>query len=281
MFRTANPAFKKDEFRPAQTWSDVAGRGGTYATAPTRAEAAKGAMSIGGTVTKTSLLLAMTITTSIVSWNVGRDNPDLAMPLTFGGAIAGFVLALVCSFAPRTTPITAPLYALVEGLFVGGISSFYADRFAVPAAEATAVTPNTGLVFNAGLLTFGIFGGLLAGYGTGIIRPGPVFKKVVITATLGVCLYALFAFVASLFGAFSFGAVFDPSNGGMLSIGVSLLLVGLASANLVLDFDFVENGVKNGAPKYMEWYAGFGLLVTLVWLYIESLRLLAKLQSRD
>ena len=178
----------------------------------------------------------------------------------------------------RTAPVAAPAYALFQGLFVGGISAVYAIRFARPAADDGSMQLNTGLVFNAALLTFGILGGMLLGYKTGLIRSGPVFRKVVVAATLGACLYAVVALIAAMFGSFSLASVYDPSNGGLISVGFSVLLVGIASANLILDFEVVEVGVTNRSPRAMEWYAGFGLLVTLVWLYLEMLRLLAKLR---
>jgi uncharacterized YccA/Bax inhibitor family protein len=152
----------------------------------------------------------------------------------------------------------------------------YAARFA---KEGGAL--NTEMVFNAALLTFGILGGLLTGYSVGVIRPGPWFRNAVVAGTIGVCLYGLVAMVASFFGSFSLASVYDPTNGGMISIGFSLLVVGLASANLVLDFESIEMGAKHRAPRYMEWYGAFGLMVTLVWLYLEILRLLGKLRSND
>ncbi len=283
MFRTSNPAFNKDEFKPAQTWDDVSARGGEYAPAadaPGRPAIPRANhMTINGTVTKSFLLLGMCMATAMLAWNLSLDGAEptgMLYPLFLGGLLGGLVFGLVCSFAPKTAPVTAPLYALADGLFVGGVSAWYAVAF----SEKSEML-NTQLIFNAALLTFGIFGGLLAGYGTGMIRPGPIFKKVVITGTLGLLVYIGIAFIAGLFGNGSLWSVYDPSNGGLVSIGFSLLVVALASANLVLDFDFIEHGAKNKAPKYMEWYGGFGLLVTLVWLYVEVLRLLAKLQSRD
>lgn len=288
--RTANPAFKKDEFQPAQTWNDVYGSGSTQHASGKAIAGSPKHMTIAGTVTKTSLLLTMCVATAMVAWNLsvpeivsvpegtaviaGKFSPML---FTAGGAIVGLVFALICSFAPKTAPVTAPAYALSEGFFVGGISTLYATRYAT--ADGML---NTGLVLNAGVLTFGILGGLLAGYGFGIIRPGPVFKKIVITATLGLCLYTILALVLGMTGLMpSMMEIYNPSNGGLFSIGFSLFVVALASSNLVLDFDFIEQGARNQAPKHMEWYGGFGLLVTLVWLYVEILRLLAKIQSRD
>ena len=290
--RTANPAFKKSEFQPAQTWDDVYG---SNASPSAKTAAPSGVlrathMTINGTVVKTGLLLSMCVATAMVAWNLsapeivetaagtmmvaGQVSPIV---LTAGGAIVGLVFALICSFAPKSAPVTAPAYALSQGFFVGGISTLYATMFASPEGQL-----NTGLILNAGVLTFGILGGLLAGYGFGIIRPGPVFKKIIITATLGLCVYTVLALILGMTGLMpSLMSIYDPSNGGLLSIGFSLFVVGLASANLVLDFDFIEQGARNRAPKYMEWYAGFGLLVTLVWLYVEVLRLLAKIQSRE
>jgi len=205
------------------------------------------------------------------------------MLVVMGGGILGFIIALVCTFKPTTAPITAPLYALCQGFFVGGISAVYAARFSTPVSASvggstSGMSLNSGLIFNAALLTFGILGALCFAYGSRLIRPGPWFRNTVIVGTLGACAYALIAMVASMFGAPSLASVYDPNNGGLISIGFSLLLVCLASANLVLDFEMIEHGVNARAPRYMEWYGAFGLMVTLVWLYLEVLRLLAKLR---
>lgn len=284
MFRTSNPALRNDAFRPAQTWDDLErqGRGGVLTATGADVESApvvdRSVMTLSGTVNKSFVLLGMCLTTAIFAWTVTTRPDPIVAPglLVFGGAIAGLILALVCSFKPKTAPVTAPLYALAEGLFVGGISAFYAMSFAKPGAGLA-----TGLVFGAILMTFGIFGGVLMGYRMGWIRATPGFTKFVVAATLGVCLYAVLAIVLSLFGITGLASMYDPSNGGLLSIGFSAFVVILASANLVLDFETISNGVQNKAPKYMEWFGGFALLVTLVWLYIEVLRLLAKIQSRD
>jgi uncharacterized YccA/Bax inhibitor family protein len=307
MFRTSNPAFRQDAFAPAQTWDDLRSQGRidqvpgaelspeSAAVASARAEAAARArpdhMTIAGVVHRTWFLLAICVITSVFAWNITTAAEPLVSPivLLLGGAIGGLITGLICSFAPRTAPFTAPIYALFEGALLGSLSAFYAMRFARPeidaatgvAAEGSPVALNTGLVMNAALLTFGILGGLLLGYSTGVIRPGPWFRKAVVTATFGVVVYIGIAVIAGLFGSFSLLSVYDPSNGGLISIGFSLLLVGIASANFVLDFEFVENGVRNKAPRYYEWYAGFGILVTMIWLYVELLRLLSKLQSRD
>lgn len=307
MFRTSNPAFRQDAFAPAQSWDDlksqgridaIPGAGRTpeaQAVAEARAESASRTrpahMTIHGVVQRTWLLLALCVITSVFAWNITTAAEPIISPLVLllGGVIGGLITGLICSFAPRTAPFTAPIYAIFEGAFLGSLSAFYAMRFARPeidaatgvAADGSPLALNTGLVMNAALLTFGILGGLLLGYSTGVIRPGPWFRKAVVTATFGVLVYILIAIGASFFGSFSLLSVYDPSNGGLISIGFSLLLIGIASANFVLDFEFVENGVRNKAPRYYEWYAGFGILVTMVWLYVELLRLLSKLQSRD
>lgn len=301
MFRTSNPAFRQNAFAPAQTWDDASPQGqGRQSPSPSlspeeKAQAVARArpdhMTIHGVVQRTWFLLALCVITSVFAWNITTAAEPIVSPLLllFGGAIGGLITGLICSFAPRTAPFTAPIYAIFEGGLLGSLSAFYAARFARPAIDAATgvaetgspLALNTGLVMNAALLTFGILGGLLLGYSTGVIRPGPWFRKAVVTATFGVVVYIGIAWIASMFGSFSLLSVYDPSNGGLISIGFSLLLVGIASANFVLDFEFVENGVRNKAPRYYEWYAGFGILVTMIWLYVELLRLLSKLQSRD
>ncbi len=283
MFRTSNPALNNPAFKPAQTWDDYYGSraGMKAATLEKPAKAVRADhMTISGTVQKGFICLFLCLAAALVAWNVSLGAWSVGVSanvLMFGGMISGLILCVVWCLAPKTAPITVPLYALAEGLFVGGISAWYAARFA---KEGSML--NTGLVLNASLLTFGIFGGLLAGYGTGIIRPGPWFRKAVITATIGVMIYGVVALLAGMFlKEYSLMSVFDPSNGGPLSIGVSLFLVVVASANFVLDFEFIENGAANKAPRYYEWVGAGGLLVTMVWLYLELLRLLAKIQSRD
>jgi uncharacterized YccA/Bax inhibitor family protein len=287
MFRTSNPAFTHNSaFSPAQTWDDLEsqGRAGDMPghAKPVRA-ASPTTMTVQGTVNKTFFLLALAVTTAVFAWTQALSAEPIVPVglLIFGGAIGGLIVGLICCFAPKTAPITAPLYALLEGLFLGGISAYYAQRFGgnpTPQAGGAAMSLNTGLIFNAMLLTFGILGGLLVGYTTKIIRPGPIFRNVVMAGTLGVCIYFVIAMVAGMFGSFSLASVYSPSNGGMVSIGFSLLLVALAAGNLVLDFEFIHEGVRNGAPRRMEWYGAFGLMVSLVWLYLEVLRLLAKLR---
>lgn len=292
MFRTSNPAFRNEPFGAAQTWGDlerqgrsagIPGAGSADAAASAAREAvraAAGVMTLQGTVNKTFFLLALCVGGSLLGWNSMVHWGYGGLPM-LAGALGGFVVGLVCCIWPRSAPITAPIYAVLEGLFVGGISAVYAARFAAKPVGQGAMELNTGLVMNAALLTFGICGGLLVGYTTKLIRPGPVFRNAVMAGTIGVCLFLPIAWIASMCGAPSLLSVYNPSNGGVVSIAFSGLLVALASGNLVLDFETIAEGAANRAPKHMEWYGGFGLLVSLVWLYLEVLRLLAKLKGRD
>ena len=180
--------------------------------------------------------------------------------------VASFIVAMVTIFKKTWAPVTVPIYAVLEGLALGGISYMYKEAF------------YPGIVSQAILLTVSIFAALLFAYKTRIIKPTENFKLGVFAATGGIFLVYIASLIMSFFGASM--PIMDPSNASLLSIGFSLFVVVIASLNLVLDFDFIEEGAEKGAPKYMEWYGAFGLLVTLVWLYLEILRLLAKLNSR-
>jgi len=195
---------------------------------------------------------------------VGEANP-LLKPLMYGGAIGGFVLALICIFKKTSAPIVAPLYALAEGLFLGAVSAFFEIRF-------------PGIVMQAVGLTFGTLFALLMAYRSGLIKATENFKLGIVAATGAIALLYLVNMGMRLFGFEGMGFIHE---GGTVGIIFSLVVVTIAALNLVLDFDFIENGVEHGAPKYMEWYAAFGLMVTLVWLYLEMLRLLSKLRSGD
>jgi len=226
-------------------------------------------MTIGGAVQKTAISLIICAAAAAWIWtsflNAAQD-PQAAqtvMPWVWGGAIGGFVVALVTIFKKEWSPVTTPLYSALEGMFLGGIS-----------ALMNAAYP--GIVFQAVLLTFGTLFGLLVLYQAGVIRATETFKKVIFAATGGIALVYLISIVVNLFG----GSMPYIHGSGMIGIGFSLFVVGIAALNLVLDFDFIENASKQALPKYIEWYAAFGLMVTLVWLYLEILRLLAKLQDR-
>lgn len=219
---------------------------------------ADGVMTLNGTVLKTAILTLLLVTSASVSWKISMGGNA---PAWFGAALpVGFilylVLGLIIAFKPTTAPALAPVYALCNGFIVGIISAMYEKAFG-------------GIVLTAVMLTCGILFALLAAYSTGMIKPSENFKLGVAAATGGICLFYLATIVLGLFG------------NGWVGIAFSGFVVVLAALNLVLDFDFIENGCAAGAPKHMEWYAAFGLLVTLVWLYLEILRLLSKLRSRD
>ena len=224
-------------------------------------------MTINGTVNKTGLMLAVLLVGAAFTWSRFDGSPESAqaiLPWVAVGGIGGFILALITIFKKTWSPVTAPIYAGLEGLFLGGISAMFEVRF-------------PGIVMNAVMLTFGTLLALLAAYRSGLIKATENFKLGVVAATGAIFLVYLASWIAGFFGK-SFGFLHDSS---WLSIGISAFVVVIAALNLVLDFDFIEKGVEQGAPKYMEWYAGFGLIVTLVWLYLEILRLLSKLQSRN
>jgi uncharacterized YccA/Bax inhibitor family protein len=227
------------------------------------------AMTLNGTVNKTGLLLLLLVLTAAFSWSQAvvqtPDGPQLApgaMIYILGGALGGFVLAMITYFKREWSPVLAPAYALVEGLFLGAISAFFEARF-------------PGIVMQAVMLTFGTLFSLLFAYRSGLIKATENFKLGVTAATGGIFLIYLASFLLGLFGI----NVPYIHESGIIGIGFSLFVVVIAALNLVLDFDFIESGVEAGAPKYMEWFAAFGLMVTLVWLYIEFLRLLAKLRD--
>jgi uncharacterized YccA/Bax inhibitor family protein len=219
-------------------------------------------MTLTGVVNRSVLLLVLVAGTATGVWAYANTQPSAIYPAVMIGALGGFVVAMVTSFKKDWAPLTSPIYAVLEGLFIGGISLVMEQRF-------------PGLVLQAVLLTFGVMFALLAAYQTRIIRPSETFKSVIVAATFGIVIVYLVSMVMQLF----FHTEIPLINGsGPLGIAFSLVVVGIAALNLVLDFDFIENGVASGAPKWMEWYAAFALTVTLVWLYIEILRLLSKLR---
>ena len=223
-------------------------------------------MSIQGATNKALLLLLCVCITATFTWNIffQSKNPAAVMPLVLVGAIAGFIVALVTIFKPAWAGVTAPIYALLEGLFIGGLSSI-----------AEAQYP--GIVIQAVGLTFGTCLALLLAYRSGLIRATEGFKRGIVAATGGIALFYLASILLGFFGVripLVYGA-------GPVGIIFSLVVVTIAALNLVLDFDFIEQGAAQGAPKFMEWYGAFGLMVTLVWLYIEILNLLMKLRSRE
>lgn len=218
-------------------------------------------MTLQGTVNKTILSLCLLLATGAWLWLDASQETIYAWMI--GGFIGGFVLALVTVFKKEWAPITVPLYAIAEGLALGGISWVFEQQY-------------PGIVGRAVTLTMGVFFALLFAYKFGAIRATEKFRSIIMAATLGIGLVYLVSFIMSFFGATP-GFLYE---GSWLGIGFSLFVVGIAALNLVLDFDLIERGVASKAPKFMEWYGTFALLVTLVWLYIEMLRLLAKLSDR-
>jgi len=248
--RSGNPALNEKTFR--NYYTETAG--------------SANAMTVQGTAWKTLILLGMCAGTACFTWTrVANGEMASAMPLIFGGAIGGLIAGLATSFKPTWAPVTAPIYALLQGLFLGGISAIFEQ------------TEYKGIALQAIAATFGTMFALLLAYQSGFIRATENFKLGVFAATGGIAMLYLVSFVLSFFGM-PLSFINEPS---WLGIGFSVFVVIIAALNLVLDFDFIENAANNGAPKYMEWYGAYGLMVTLVWLYIEILRLLSKLNSRD
>jgi len=220
-------------------------------------------MTLTGAVNKTGISLLILLTTAALVWN-GLFPPEVLWPAAIASMIGGTIVAFVTVFKKTAAPITTPIYAALEGVVLGLISLIYEQRF-------------PGIVINAVALTFGTLGALLLAYRSGVIRATENFKLGVFAATGAIGLLYLVSMVMSLFGT----RIPYIHESGLVGIGFSLFVVVIAALNLVLDFDFIERGAEQRAPKYMEWYAAFGLLVTLVWLYLEILRLLAKLQGRS
>jgi uncharacterized YccA/Bax inhibitor family protein len=238
-------------------------------------------MTLGGVVAKSLVLITLVIGAAAFSWmqtmpeimasdvvvESGQMRSLTSCPASVWGfvligCLGGFVVALVCILNPRSSPVFAPIYAVLEGLCLGGISAMFEYMY-------------PGIVLQAVGLTFGIFVALLMTYATGLIKPSENFKLGIVAATGGICLLYLVTIGLGFFGI----AMPFIHETGWMGIGFSVFVCIIAALNLVLDFDFIETGCERGAPKYMEWYASFGLLVTLVWLYLEILRLLAKLKS--
>ena len=246
LMRTSNPALNDNVFRGERA-------------------AIGEAMTVQGAVNKTGVLLVCVIASAAWAWNRFLADPASAAPLIGLGAIGGLIFAFVTIFKRSWAPVTAPIYALLEGLVLGGISVITNLRY--PGIAIQAVT-----------LTFGTLLALLNAYKSGIIRVTEKFRLGVVAATGGIALFYFASMILGFFGIHFFGSVFGS---GPIGIGFSIVVVIVAALNLVLDFDFIESGARMGAPKYMEWYSAFGLMVTLIWLYLEILRLLAKSRSRD
>lgn len=262
--RTGNPVLRNDLFS-TQLDGDGSGIMGQLAT-----KAASTTMSLTGTIIKSGILLFLCIVGAIVTASIAGSAEPVIHPafLWIGGGGLGFILSLIITFVPKSAPFLSPIYALAQGAFVGGITVMY----------ATSLGPKfSGMILQAISLTFGIFAGLLTAYSFGFIRIGGMFRKCLMAAVFGIGFTYLGGILLSAFGVNVLNSTIFGN--GWIGIGFSVVVIVVASLCLVLDFQFIEEGIESKAPKYMEWYAGFGLLVTLVWLYIEILRLLAKLRE--
>jgi uncharacterized YccA/Bax inhibitor family protein len=245
LMRTSNPALNEKAFAGQVAIGD--------------------AMTLQGTVNKTGLLLLCVVATAAWTWGMSHsETPEAALPWMSGGLVGGFIVALVTIFKKEWSPITAPIYALLEGLVLGGISAIFERRY-------------PGIAIQAVGLTFGTLFVMLLAYKSGMIRATQGFKLGVIAATGGIAVFYLIEMALSLFFHIQVPAI---NGSGPWGIAFSLFVVIIAALNLVLDFDMIETGVRGGAPKYMEWYGAFGLMVTLIWLYLEILRLLGKARRK-
>lgn len=239
-------------------------------------------MTLGGTVTATGILLSIVAVVGVLVWQAINSTystsgmPGWAWPAVIGSMIAGIGISLVIAFKPKTAPFLAPVHAVIEGLFVG-VATFVIPMSFLP-MNADGTNPGAMLALQAAGATLAITAAMLAGYATGILRVGPLVQKIMITMLIGLVGYTLLLWILSFVGVGIWNGYRDT---GMMGIGFTALCAGLASLFLLLDFQYIEAGVKQRAPKYMEWVGAWGLMVTLVWLYIELLRLLAKLQSRE
>lgn len=248
LFESGNPTLSESKFQHSIT-SD-------------RAEV----MTSKGTLNKFFFLFFMVMASAFFTWNAFNQGVNV-FPWMIGAAIGGFILAIILAFKPHLGAYLAPPYGLLEGVFVGGISAIYSEAFA-------KVAP--GIVMQAVALTFGTVIAMYILYRTGVIKATERFKSIVFTATAGIAIFYLIAMVLRMFNI----NIPFLHEGSMIGILFSVFVVAIAALNLILDFDRIEQGVAMGAPKYMEWYGAFGLLVTIVWLYIEILRLLGKLNKK-
>jgi uncharacterized YccA/Bax inhibitor family protein len=245
LLRSNNPVLKESAFAGQAITGDV--------------------MTIQGTVNKTGLLLLFVVVAAAWTWGLYHSEaPQNAYPWMMGGALGGFVVALVTIFKKNWSPISAPIYALLEGLVLGGFSAVLERSY-------------PGIAIQAVSLTFGVMFVMLLAYKFGIIRATRGFKLGIIAATGAIALVYLANMVMTFFFHTQMSFLYSASP---LGIGISLVIVIIAALNLILDFDMIETAARMGAPKYMEWYGAFGLMVTLIWLYMEILRLLSKVRRR-
>ena len=248
LFKSGNPALSEKNFQTVFVGSNSE------------------TMTLRGTLNKFGFMLVMLMGTAYYSWKEFANGGNV-QPLIWTGLIGGLITAFIIIFKKEWAGYLAPLYALLEGLFLGALSAMYNDAFATKA-------PN--IVMNAVGLTFGTAIAMYFLYSFKIIKATEKFKSVIFTATAGIAIFYLIAMVVRMFGV----DMAFLHEGFLMCIGFSLVVVTIAALNLILDFDMIEKGTEAGAPKYMEWYGAFGLMVTIVWLYLEIIRLLSKLSSR-
>ncbi|MCR9074812.1 MAG: Bax inhibitor-1/YccA family protein [bacterium] len=244
-------------------------------------------MTLGGTVTATGILLSIVAVVGVLVWQAinsaavisptgGVSMPAWAWPALIGSMVAGLVISLIIAFKPKSAPFLAPVHAVLEGVFVGAATFVIPMQFVPMQADGT--NPSAMLALQAAGATLAIAGAMLAGYASGILRVGPLVQKIMVTMLIGLLGYTALLWILSFVGVGIWNGYADT---GMMGIGFTVLCAGLASLFLLLDFQYIEAGVQQRAPKYMEWVGAWGLMVTLVWLYIELLRLLSKLQARE
>jgi uncharacterized YccA/Bax inhibitor family protein len=259
LMKTSNPALGQDTFKQYSS-GQFGGQYGGLIDATAR-------MTLNGTMNKTAILLLCALATAAWTWKdfmETRDPGTVSLQLMVG-LFGGLIFAFVTIFKKEWASVTAPIYALLEGMVLGGLSAIMEVRY-------------PGIAFQAVGLTFGTLFMMLFLYRSGIIKVTNKFRIGIIAATGGICLFYFASMLLGMFHISFFGSVWGS---GPVGIGFSLIVVAIAALNLVLDFDFIEQGVNAGAPKFMEWYGAFGIMVTLVWLYIEILRLLSKMRSRN
>jgi uncharacterized YccA/Bax inhibitor family protein len=248
LFKSGNPVLNEKAFNTSVDWQQTE------------------VMTEKGTLNKFGLMMILLFASASFTWKAASEGKDVGAWL-IASLIIGFITGLVLTFKKQWGSFLAPIYALAEGIFLGGISSYFNYAFAKTAP---------GLIMQAVLLTFGVVIAMFALYRFGVIKATERFKSVVLVATAGIAIFYALSMILRLFHI-TMPLIHESTT---LGIVFSLVVVGIAALNLILDFDFIEQGSKNGMPKYMEWYGAFGLLVTIVWLYLEILRLLAKFADR-
>ena len=263
MIRTNNPVLNERIFAPSTAYERFA-------------ESSRTHMTLNGAVTATAILLGLCAAAGVAVWAFAATIPVVVLPAMLGGLLVSFILVMVAMFKPTTAPFVAVPIALAEGAFAGGASVVWSN-YAVAAKGGVVASLGPGLVIQALLLTVAIAGSLLFAYATRIIKPTENLKLGIFAATAGIGIVAILSMVLSLFGV----QIPYIWGNGIIGIAFAGFIVVVAALNLVLDFDFIEQGAEQRLPKHMEWLGAIGLLVTLVWLYVSILRLLALLQSRD